>query len=209
MIDFFYFVIAFVVVLTLHEFAHAWMANYLGDPTAKFAGRISLNPVRHLDLMGTLLLIFAGLGWGKPVPIDPRNFEKPIRDSSIVSFAGPFANLVLAFAASVPYKYFYGSVGVLGQFGDLAGAIFQLSIILFAFNLLPFPPLDGSKVLWVFIPARYQMRYQRFLMEGWKYFLIFVLIDNFFLQDMLGFSVIWGIVSYIYAAVSTGILAVS
>ena len=209
MIEFLYFVVAFVVVLTIHEFAHAWTANYLGDPTAKFSGRISLNPARHLDLMGTLLLIFAGLGWGKPVPINPGNFAKPIRDSSIVAFAGPMANLVLAFAASLPYKYFYGSVGAIGQVGDLAGAIFQLSIMLFAFNLLPFPPLDGSKVLWAFVPSRYQMQYQRFLMEGWKYFLIFVLIDNFFLQDMFGFSVIWYIISYVYAVVSTGILMVS
>ncbi|MFH1299200.1 MAG: site-2 protease family protein [Patescibacteria group bacterium] len=204
MTQYLYFIPALVVVLTFHEFAHAWTANYLGDSTAKYNGRVSLNPLRHLDLMGTLMLFLVGLGWGKPVPVDPRNFEHPVRDSAITAAAGPLANLAIAFVAAFPYKYLVGTFA-----GTLFGAVFQLSIVLFIFNLLPFPPLDGSKVLGFFIPTRYQRNYQEFLYHGTKYFMIFVLADLFLVKEILGYSLLWYAISYLYMVVSTGIMMVT
>lgn len=199
-----YFIPALVIVLTFHEFAHAWASNYLGDPTAKYNGRVSLNPMRHLDLMGTIMLFLVGLGWGKPVPVDPSNFKHPVRDSAITAAAGPFANLIVAFGAALPYKYFSGM-----WVGDLFGAIFQLSIILLIFNLLPFPPLDGSKVLQFFIPDRYQRGYQNFMYNGTKYFMIFVLADIFLIKNILGYSILWFFLSYVYVVISSAILMVT
>ena len=89
-------IVALLVAITVHEFAHAWTADRLGDPTARLAGRITLNPIAHLDPLGTIMLIIARIGWGKPVPVDPFNFRHPKRDMAITSFAGPAANLILA-----------------------------------------------------------------------------------------------------------------
>ncbi|HAU39573.1 MAG: Zn-dependent protease [Candidatus Peregrinibacteria bacterium GW2011_GWF2_43_17] len=203
-------IIAFLIVLTIHEFSHAWMANRLGDPTAKYAGRVTLNPMAHLDLMGTLLLIFIGLGWGKPVPVDPRNFEKPIRDSAIVAAAGPASNIVLAFATAIPYKYLMTSGSEnLALLGGFFGAVFQLSLVLFIFNFLPFPPLDGSKVVGYFMPMKYQRQYQEFLYNGPKYFMIFMIVDMFLIEEILGASIVWSVISYLYAIISTAILSIT
>ncbi len=208
--NYLYFIPALVIVLTFHEFAHAWTANYLGDPTAKYHGRVSLNPLRHLDLLGTLLLFMVGLGWGKPVPVDPRNFENPVRDSAITAAAGPIANLALAFAAALPYKYLpVESGGAILIAWNLAWAIFYLSIVLFVFNLLPFPPLDGSKVLGLVVPDQYQREYRNFLYHGTKYFMIFVVVDIFLISKILGFSILWYVISYLYMVISTGILAIT
>jgi len=205
-----YFIPALVIVLTFHEFAHAWTANYLGDPTAKYAGRISLNPIRHLDFFGTILLFIVGLGWGKPVPVDPRNFKNPVRDSAITAAAGPVANLILAFAAALPYKYLpVETGGIIVVAWGLAYAIFYLSIVLCLFNLLPFPPLDGSKVLGLIIPDRYQREYRNFLYHGAKYFMIFVVVDMLLISKILGYSILWYAISYLYMVVSTGILAIT
>lgn len=210
MTNFFYLVPALLIVLTFHEFAHAWVANYLGDPTAKYSGRVSLNPIRHLDLMGTLLLFIVGLGWGKPVPVNPSNFKNPMRDSALTAAAGPAMNLVLAFAAALPYKYIYvyASDGFLWV-ADFFGAIFQLSIVLFIFNLFPFPPLDGSKVLGLVVPQKYVRQYAEFLHNGTMYFMIFVVVDMFFIKAVLGFSIMWVVISYLFAVVSTGILMIT
>ena len=210
MIQYFYLAVALVTVLTFHEFAHAWVANYLGDPTAKYKGRVSLNPLKHLDFMGTILLFIVGLGWGKPVPVDPRNFKNPVRDSALTAAAGPFANLVLAFAAALPYKYVTPVGTPVALFvGELFGSIFYLSIVLFVFNLLPFPPLDGSKVLGFFIPNRYQRQYQEFLYHGTKWFMIFVLADIFLVKSILGYSIMWMGISYVFTVISSVIWAVT
>lgn len=208
--NYLYFIPALVIVLTFHEFAHAWTANYLGDPTAKYNGRISLNPLKHLDFLGTVLLFMVGLGWGKPVPVDPSNFQHPVRDNAITAAAGPVANLVLAFAAALPYKYLpVEQGGMIFVAWSLAGAIFYLSIVLCLFNLLPFPPLDGSKVVGFFVPDRYQREYRNFLYHGPRYFMVFVVVDIFLISKILGVSVLWYVISYLYVVVSTGILAIT
>lgn len=212
MLDFLLFFIALVLVISFHEFSHAWVATRLGDPTAKYQGRLTLNPLKHLDLIGTLMLFLIHIGWGKPVPINPENFNNPKRDSALVALAGPGSNLLIAFAAAIPFKYFStlafpafltNITAILGQF---FGVIFDLSILLAIFNLLPFPPLDGSKVIGIFIPHRYTHTYEKFLQEGMTYFMVFILIDIFFLGRVLGFSIVGFVVGKIFEIVRTIIL---
>lgn len=199
--------IAFVVLIAVHEYAHAWMANRLGDPTARYEGRLTLNPLAHLDFMGTLLpvmliMVNAGFvfGWGKPVPFNPSNFKNPRRDSALVALAGPVANLIVAFICSFPIRY-------LGDpLFSLFGTIFELSIILMVFNLLPIPPLDGSKIIGFFIPDKYHYQYEHFLYNGSKYFLIFILVDFVLLSRIFNFSVIHYVVGGLKGLIAGWIL---
>src|SRR3990172_5453605 len=144
-----------LLALTIHECAHAWVAYRLGDPTAKMLGRVSLNPLRHLDPIGTVMLFFSGLfGWAKPVPVNPRNFRNIGRDVMWVSLAGPLSNLALAAVFAVIYKLFL----IAGpSFVHTMPALFRplfimvefsilINISLAVFNMVPVPPLDGSKV---------------------------------------------------------------
>ncbi|HSR47778.1 MAG TPA: site-2 protease family protein [Anaerolineales bacterium] len=146
-------VITLVIAFTVHEFAHAWTADQLGDDTPRLAGRLSLNPLVHLDLIGSLMLVFAGFGWAKPVPINPYVLQR--RTSAgimIVAAAGPISNMGLAILASLPIQM--GLVDVSPGFVQalLIDFIF-LNLILFFFNLIPIFPLDGEKVLNHFLPA--------------------------------------------------------
>ena len=191
------------MILTVHEASHAWVATRLGDPTAERAGRLSLNPIRHLDLMGTLMMFFAGIGWGKPVPVNPRNFDKPFRDEALTALAGPAANLVLAFLAAIPYSYL-----PTGPWWIFAGAVLELSIVLFLFNMLPFPPLDGSKFLTLLVPAQYKARYLDFLDRSTVYFVIFVVLDLYLGQRWFGFSLVWTVVSTATYWLKTAILVI-
>ena len=206
--------VALIVVITIHEFSHAWVANYLGDPTAKLAGRISLNPLKHLDPLGTLLIFLIQIGWGKPVPVNPHYFKKPKRDESLTALAGPLSNLILAIAFAIPVKYFGSTllqVTIAGQpfLLSIFGAIVDMSIVLFAFNMLPFPPLDGSKFVQLAIPKRYEGIYENYLKNGQMYFLLFILFDRFFLLRILGFTVlgefIWRVFGLIKGAIFLGI----
>ncbi|MBT5016273.1 site-2 protease family protein [Candidatus Peregrinibacteria bacterium] len=199
------FIIALVVAITVHEFAHAWMANYLGDPTAKYHGRVTLNPLKHLDVFGTIMLFVVGLGWGKPVPVNPNNFKSVRRDSALVSFAGPASNILTAIVIALPYKYLVetgGSVVVI----SLLQSVFDLNLLLAIFNLLPLPPLDGSKIIGVFIPRRFERAYFQFLRDGIKWFIAVILIDSFVFGRMFGFSVLWLVIGTIYQILASIIL---
>ena len=191
-----YHIIAILIVITVHESAHAWMAFRLGDPTAKYEGRISWNPLRHLDLMGTLMLIFVGVGWGKPVHYNPNNLVNPKRDSALIAAAGPFINLLTALVFAIPFKYLYATA-VWPPILHLFMAIIDLSIVLAIFNLLPLPPLDGSKVIGYFIPDKYQRGYRKYLAHGIKWVVLFVVIDFFVLGRFLGFSILHFIIGYL------------
>ena len=201
------YLVALVVILTFHEFAHAWVAMRLGDNTADRAGRVSLNPLRHLDFLGTIMLFVAGIGWGKPVPVNPMNFKNPMRDQALTAFAGPAANLVLAVVAAFPLSYLPETAETAWILG-FCEAVLTLSLILFVFNMLPFPPLDGSKFLAIFVPKRFHMQYLSFLKKSMPYFIGFVIVDLYFLSSVFGFSIIWTIVSTVTFWLKLSILVV-
>lgn len=147
--------VALVIAISVHEFSHASMATYLGDPTAKLQGRLTLNPLAHLDLWGTLLLLFAGFGWGKPVPFNPYNLKNQRYGPALVSIAGPLSNFVMVAFFSLILKYIYPLFGFSAE-----NALFQflytlilINAVLMTFNLIPIPPLDGSKLLFALLPA--------------------------------------------------------
>ncbi|HLG25173.1 MAG TPA: site-2 protease family protein [Candidatus Gracilibacteria bacterium] len=184
--DFILSIVALVIVITIHEFSHAWTANFFGDPTAKLAGRVSLNPLKHLDPMGTIMMFLIRMGWGKPVPVNPYYFKKPKRDEALTALAGPLSNLILAIVIAVPYKYWgYSMVPVIR---DFLGILLDVSLLLFLFNMLPFPPLDGSKFVQLLIPKRFERTYENYLRNGMVYFIIFLLFDQFLLARYTGFS---------------------
>lgn len=142
--------VALAITLSIHEAAHAAVANRLGDPTARLAGRLTLNPLAHLDPVGTLLLLIAGFGWGKPVPVNPSHLGQPERDELLVALAGPAANLTLAATFSLAMRWFLDALSP-ALFMLLTLTIFY-NLSLAIFNLIPIPPLDGSRVLRQVLP---------------------------------------------------------
>ena len=144
-----FFIGALLIAISVHEFMHAWTANYLGDPTAKYARRVTLNPIAHLDPIGTLMIFLVGFGWGKPVPINPNNFQNPRLGSALTSLAGPMSNLLMAIALALLIKIPMVNGTLFAQFLMIT---IQLNLVLMLFNLIPIPPLDGSKVLALVFP---------------------------------------------------------
>ena len=162
-------VAAVLLCLVLHETCHGIAAYCLGDPTAKREHRLSLNPLRHIDWVGLLAMVLTGVGWAKPVPVNPNYFKHPKRGMAITALAGPVSNLLLALVLLFGAKLLYVRALATGEFSQLWFSFLlntaMLSIGLGVFNLIPIPPLDGSKVLAVLLPDRqYQwlMRYERF-----------------------------------------------
>lgn len=208
MIDLISSIIAIIIAVTIHEFSHAWMADRLGDPTGRIYGRLSLNPLRHFDLVGTLALIIFGIGWGKPVPFNPQNLRSPKRDGALIALAGPMSNLIMAFLIAVPLKYLSDNPFSSTPFYNLLGVIFWISVLLFSLNILPLPPFDGSKIIGFFIPHRYQHTYENYLREGVKYTMLFILFDIFVIKALFKFSILLSIVSkvtvWIIAIISLG-----
>ncbi|MBQ7624726.1 MAG: site-2 protease family protein [Clostridia bacterium] len=149
---------AILICLTIHELSHALAARSLGDDTAYVQGRMTLNPIAHIDLIGLICMLIAGIGWAKPVPVNPYNFRMKNKKlgMAITAFAGPFSNLILSFVCLLAYFLiaFYSNNRVLLALGDFLSILASLSIGLMAFNLLPIPPLDGSKVILPLLPDR-------------------------------------------------------
>lgn len=175
-----------ILALSLHEFAHGYAAYLMGDNTAKYNGRLSLNPLDHLDLMGTLCLFLFRFGWAKPVPINPYNFRNRRAGIVVVSLAGPFMNFLTALLLSLvqvifvrytPYSKLYEFIYLV-----LLYAI-QLNIGLMCFNLIPIPPLDGSKVLLEFLPYRFRETFYRF--EQYSSFILMALLFTNVLNPVL------------------------
>ncbi|GHV31870.1 peptidase M50 [Synergistales bacterium] len=162
---------ALLWALSFHEFCHGWAAYKLGDNTAAYNGRLSLNPIAHLDLVGTLMLLFFRFGWAKPVPINSRNFSNPRRDITLVSLAGPCGNFLTALVCGLLINLFPSLL--LGSFA-IRGLMLQMLFInigLGVFNLIPIPPLDGAKPLAMLLPASYMDTY--FFLE--RYGIIIIL----------------------------------
>ena len=151
-----------LIALTFHEYAHAFAADKLGDDTPRRQGRLTLNPLAHLDPVGSVMLVFAGIGWGRPVEINPRNFNRDIsmdKANAIVSFAGPLMNFILSIIFAIIYVliYKFANIGfIYSQAGSILTTIISSAILtnvgLGIFNLIPLPPLDGSKILMNFLP---------------------------------------------------------
>ncbi len=168
----------FLFALTIHEFAHGYVAHRLGDPTAARLGRLTLNPLKHLDPLGTLAFFLIKIGWAKPVPVDPRYFTNPRRDMLWVSLAGPGANLALALASALFAKLIVlvGS-GLPASFVmpllQMTVASIWINIMLGIFNLVPIPPLDGSKILQGLLPREIASAYSR--LEPYGFIILLVL----------------------------------
>jgi len=157
-----------ILAVTIHEFAHALVADRLGDPTPRAAGRLNLNPLSHLDPLGTIMIFIAHFGWGKPVPIDPYNFSSPRRDEILVALAGPASNIFLGVVLGIFYQ-------ITGIYHPIIQIIAVTDFYLAFFNLLPLPPLDGSKIFLNLLPIETALKWQE-AFDRYGYFLIIILL---------------------------------
>ncbi|NLZ46175.1 MAG: site-2 protease family protein, partial [Clostridiales bacterium] len=160
------------MILPIHEFAHAWSAYKLGDNTAYFKGRLTLNPIAHIDPFGAILLFFTGFGWAKPVPVNPNNFKNPRAGMAITAAAGPISNLIVSFIAMIIYRIiipFYNGTQTMDYLLTIIYFFISINIGLAIFNLLPIPPLDGSRILSYFTSAKFDRKvdeYQKYILIG-------------------------------------------
>lgn len=174
-----------LIALTGHEFAHGWVSSKLGDPTPERDGRLTLNPLAHLDVVGTILMILTGFGWAKPVMVDPRYYKNRKRGMALTAIAGPLANLIMAFIAMLIFAVVLVvqvklSGGIMPENASMAVQIVWKFAFLLAyrnlcfmvFNLIPIPPLDGSKVLGLFLPNRMYYR----MLQHERYAIIIIML---------------------------------
>ena len=191
-------ILSLIYALTIHEFSHALAATYLGDNTAKFSGRLNLNPLSHMEFFGTLMLLFAGFGWGKPVPVNPYNLRWRRWGTAFVALAGPLSNFISV-------AIFAGIVNVLSNFVPAGSLVFDflfylifINFILGIFNLIPIPPLDGSKVLFAILPSHFDDFKRKFSVNGPWILVILIILDNFVGINIFGRIFNWfiGLLSY-------------
>lgn len=161
----------FVIALTIHEFAHAYTADKLGDPTPRSYGRLTLNPLAHLDLLGTLAIIFIGFGWARPVPFDPYNLRNPRRDSMLIALAGPASNLILAVILSIVLRFI-----PLSLISTIISYLIIGNISLAVFNLIPVYPLDGEKILGGLLSPELYREYAQIMAQYGTIILVLMLL---------------------------------
>ncbi len=169
---------ALLLTLTIHEYAHGYAAMKLGDPTARNLGRLTLNPLKHLDPLGALCMLFFHFGWAKPVPINARYFKNPRKDMALTALAGPTSNVILAFIGVILLCVFQNIFNAFPPNSEFIYNIYDLTFVFFSifislnasfaiFNMLPVPPLDGSRFFYVFLPSKWYfgiMKYERYIM---------------------------------------------
>lgn len=204
------------IVLPIHEWAHGFVAYKLGDNTAKNSGRLTLNPLKHIDPLGASALILFKFGWAKPVPVNPKNFKKPKLGMALTAIAGPLSNLTVAVIAFVIGSGAYASYGFLENFYMLKGTdipsfvvmlltyfimvmflIYNINLGLAVFNLIPLPPLDGSKILGAFLPDKFLNKYYQY--EGYISIIVFALLFTGMLSGPVAFfeKIIFKMLKYV------------
>jgi Zn-dependent protease len=194
--------------VTVHEAAHGYVANIFGDKTALLLGRLTLNPIKHVDILGTIVvplacLAFGGFvfGWAKPVPVAWRNLRNPRRDMALVALAGPFANLLMAFiwAAIVKISLTFGGAFDASLFVKMGEAGITINLVLMLLNLIPIPPLDGSRVVSSMLPTRFAFFYDK--IEPYGFIILIILIVTNILSKILGQPLIWlsQLISHIFS----------
>jgi Zn-dependent protease len=189
-----YVVITLMIAFTFHEFSHAYVAYKFGDPTAKKQGRLTLNPIQHLDPIGTILIFIAGFGWARPVPVNSFFFKKPRLAGILVSAAGPLSNFILA---SLGFIIWFSldragvAAGVPAFVPEFLDTFIGLNIVLFIFNLLPFPPLDGYRIVEDLAPRHLRAKMTQLETYGSLIFLILVItpLDQYTIQPIFSFLV--------------------
>ncbi len=189
-------IIVLLTAFSVHEFAHAWSADKLGDDTPRMYGRLTLNPLAHLDPMGSLLLIVAGFGWAKPVPVNPYALERRTpAGTMLVSLAGPMSNLLMAIIAAIPFRIGLLAIGdmylsggaILPTLPQLLGEFIFINLILMLFNLIPVAPLDGEKILYYFLPPNLEATFDRIRPYGPMILLVLFIAGPYLGLDLLGF----------------------
>ena len=173
-----FFIVAAIIILaiTIHEFAHAWVADHLGDPTPRFQGRVTLNPLAHLDPIGTALMFFVGFGWGRAVEFDPHNLKDPVKDAALIALAGPVSNLLLALIFTLGLPFLGSAIGFpITATSALIQMAVTYNVMLAIFNLVPVYPLDGSKILFALLPRQMAWEYD-VMMNRFGTFILLALI---------------------------------
>jgi Zn-dependent protease len=205
-------IFSLLTAITVHEFSHALLATLLGDSTARRLGRLSLNPLKHLDPTGTVLILVAGFGWGKPVPVNHHNLSRGPLGMSIVAAAGPLSNFVLAFLVAIPVKLgllvwsspsltrptLVMSGGLREGLSDIVALVILFNLLLGVFNLIPLAPLDGSKVLGGLLPRHWAASYERFQQYGPVILIGIVLMDAVF-----NLGILWGVMGPVVSGLVT------
>lgn len=205
-------VIVLAIALSVHEFSHAYVAYRFGDPTAKNQGRLTLSPLAHLDVLGTIMIFIAGFGWAKPVPVNRFHFKRPRLAGVLVSLAGPISNLLLIFVGFFIW-YSVMKTGLLELFSvNVSDTLYQffnlfilLNIVLFIFNLLPFPPLDGYRILEDLSPARVRAKLSKYENYGILLFLIIVItpLDQYTITPLF-----YRVIPFIFESIEKGFAAI-
>jgi Zn-dependent protease len=167
------FLVAIVIAITVHEYAHAKAAQRAGDPTPEQAGRVTLNPLVHFDIIGTIMLLFAGFGWGKPVPVNPAFFRRPRIDDILVSLWGPLSNFIAAAVFAIPLKFRFA-----GEYAIVLDIIVWMNLVLGLFNLIPIYPLDGSHILSGLLPVEQARRLDEFYHRFGMLLLILIIVTR-------------------------------
>lgn len=198
------YLLAILVAITIHEFSHAWAADYLGDPTPRLQGRLKLNPLVHVDNIGMLFLLFFGFGWGKPVQFDPYNLKNPRKDAALISIAGPISNFILAILLSLLLKLFIflqlNFLLIIGAFIFIP--MIKMNIVLGVFNLLPIHPMDGFKIVAGILPEEKAHEWNQLQ----KYGMIFLILLIFPIagSSMLN-NILQPVVDFLYKILLPGI----